>query len=130
MGRFHHVLDNRSFEYGSLRTDWLHSCLVAERFKLTEPRTGTLDKNSRGLTTKLANIQLGNIWHRLRLRTGVNSHLSLRAVRPAKAHENHFRVRWQRPGAARSRLSVESSRPSICLMRSVRVCANNCAPRW
>ena len=59
MGRFHHVLDNRSFEYGSLRTDWLHSCLVAKRFKLTEPRTGTLDKDSRGLTTKLANIQLG-----------------------------------------------------------------------
>src|SRR6266480_7843815 len=30
-------------------------------------------------------------------------------------------VRSQRPGAARSRLSVESSKPSICLIRSVRV---------
>jgi hypothetical protein len=30
-------------------------------------------------------------------------------------------VRSPRSGAARSRLSVESSRPSICLIRSVRV---------
>src|SRR5260370_12931153 len=41
--------------------------------------------------------------------------------RPAKPYENSSVVRSSRSGAARSRLSVESSRPSICLIRSVRV---------
>jgi len=41
-------------------------------------------------------------------------------LQPAKAHENPPRVRMAPAGAARSIEPVEPSRPSNCLIRSVR----------
>src|SRR6266550_8966489 len=90
MGRFHHVLDNRSFEYGSLRTDWLHSCLVAERFKLTEPRTGTLDKDSRGLTT---NSQTFSWQHLASIEVENGSQLPISVVSEARVSKLRTRAR-------------------------------------